>query len=385
MTQHYKKLGLVKWLMPAVLALSLLKSFAPPDQTELVFVGSGRKDISAFRLNLTSGALLPTGEVTQVDAPSFIAVTADRKFLYAVSEGRTKDDSYVTAFQIDSQAGKLSRLNQQPAGGAGPCYVEVDKRSKDVLVANYNSGSVSVFPLDASGALGTNSAFIQDNGSSVNRQRQTGPHAHCIVTGPGDRFAFVCDLGLDKIMAFKFDPLKGSLETNELPFASVQPGSGPRHIAFHPNGNFAYVINEMASTITIFSYDQEHGILGKIEEASLLPKDFIGENTGAEVAVHPTGNFVYASNRGDNSIIVFKCDPVTGRLAFIERDATWGKTPRNFEIDPSGSFLLAANQDSDTIAVFSIDIKTGHLQPTGKGAEMDRPECVKCLAPDRGL
>ena len=195
----------------------------------------GRKNISAFWLNLTSGALAPIGEVAQVAAPSFIAISPNQKFLYAVSEGAGRNGSFISAFRIDPETGKLALLNRQPSGGSGPCHVSVDEKGRDVLVANYGSGSVSVFPIDTNGALGAMSAFFQDQGSSVNPQRQKGPHAHCIVTDPDDRFAFWCDLGLDKVMVFKFDPSKGSLVANEPPFASVKPGAGPRHIAFHPN------------------------------------------------------------------------------------------------------------------------------------------------------
>jgi 6-phosphogluconolactonase len=384
MTHYRKQTGLVTWIVAAILTLSALKSFAPPDQMELLLVGSGHKNIYAYWLNLTTAALIPTGEVAKVTAPSYIAFTPNRKLLYAISEGRTKDDSLVSAYGIESQTGKLNLLNQQLTGGAGPCYVEVDPSGRDVLVANYNSGSVAVFPIDAWGALGTNSAFVQDHGSSVNPQRQAGPHAHCIVTSPDDRFAFVCDLGLDKIMAFKFDPAKGSLEPNGLPFATVKPGEGPRHIAFHPNGKFAYVISEMTSSLTAYSYDSDRGILGQLQELSLLPADFKGENTGAEVAVHPLGKLVFASNRGEDSIVVFACNPDTGRLTFVERDSTGGKTPRHFEIDQTGAYLLAANQDSGTIVVFSIDQNTGHLRPTGTSAEVDTPMCVKCLGLTRG-
>jgi 6-phosphogluconolactonase len=379
MTHHYMGLGLLTCIVAVILALSPVQSFALPDQTELVFVGSGHKHICAFWLDLTSGALGPIGEVAQVAAPSFLAISPNRRNLYAISEGWDKDSSFVSAFRIDSKTGELALINRQPSGGAGPCHVEVDQRGMNVLVANYGSGSVSVFHLDKIGALGPMSAFIQDNGSGVNPQRQKGPHAHCIVTDPHDRFAFACDLGLDKILVFNFDPSTGSLVAHDPPFASVKPGAGPRHIAFHPNGRFAYVINEMASTLTAFAYDRGRGVLTEVEDQPLLPKDFKGQNTAAEVAVHPSGKFVYASNRGDDSIVVFGCDPGTGRLAFIERDSSEGKTPRYFEIDPSGAFLLAANQNSGTIIVFRIDNKTGRLQPTGNQAVADTPMCVKCL------
>jgi 6-phosphogluconolactonase len=373
MKHQYKK------LLSIMLALSPIGSFAQPEQTELVFVGSGHKNIYAFRLNMTSGALSPIGEVAQVSAPSFLAISPNRKYLYAITEGVGKEGSFVSAFGIDSETGKLAFLNRQPSGGSGPCYVAVDPNGVNVLVANYGSGSVSVFPIWGQGALHPMSAFIQDHGSSVNPSRQEGPHAHCVVTDADEHFAFCCDLGLDKVMVFKFDSATGTLVANDPAYASIKPGSGPRHIAFHPNRRYAYVVNEIASTLTTFAYDRHRGVLSEIEDHPLLPKDFNGQNWAAEVAVHPSGKFVFASDRGDDSIVVFGCDPHTGRLTFIERVSTEGKTPRNFEIDPSGAFLLTANQDSGTIVVFRIDPKTGHLQSTGNKAAVDTPMCVKCL------
>jgi 6-phosphogluconolactonase len=385
MTHRCKRLGLVAWIITVILALSPAQSFALPHQTEWVLVGSGHKNVCLFVLDLASGALTPTGDIAQVDAPTFLATWPNRwNLFYAITEGRRKEDSFVSAFRIDSVK-SLTFLNRQPAGGTGPCYVAVDQSGGNVLVANYNRGSVSVFPVDKRGALGPMSAFIQDHGSSINPRRQEGPHAHCIVTDRDDRFAFACDLGLDKVMVYKFDPSKGSLVANDPPFASVKPGAGPRHIVFHPNRRHAYVINELASTLTAFAYDRHKGVLSEIEEYPLLPKDFKGQNTAAEVAVHPSGKFVYASNRGDDSIVVFGCDTDTGRLNFIERDSSEGKTPRNFEIDPPGAFLLAANQDSGTVVVFRIDTKTGRLQPTGNKAVADMPMCVKCLGLTRNF
>jgi 6-phosphogluconolactonase len=227
------------------------------------------------------------------------------------------------------------------------------------------------------------SAFIQDHGSSVNADRQEGPHAHCIVTGPGDRFAYGCDLGLDKVLIFKFDPGQGTLVASEPAFAAAQPGAGPRHIAFHPNGRWAFVINEMASTLTVFACDAASGALREIQTVSTLPEGYSGQSTCAEVAVHPSGKCVYGSNRGDDSIALFACDPASGRLTFIERVPTGGRTPRQFEIDPTGHYLLAANQDSGTVVVFSIDKASGRLQPTGSRVQSDNPQCVRCMLETR--
>jgi 6-phosphogluconolactonase len=227
------------------------------------------------------------------------------------------------------------------------------------------------------------SSFIQDHGSSVNPGRQEGPHAHSLVVRPGERFAYGCDLGLDKVMIFKFKAASGTLVSNEPAFAQATPGAGPRHIAFHPNGRWAFVINEMASTITVFSCDAVGGALHDLQTVSTLPEGFSGQNTCAEVAVHPSGRFVYGSNRGDDSIAVFGFDPKSGRLAFIERVPTGGKTPRQFEIDPTGRYLLAANQDSNTVIVFRIDPASGRLQPAGSQVESDNPMCVRCVMEPR--
>jgi 6-phosphogluconolactonase len=366
----------------ALAALVLMLALVPAgaqSQQEMVFVGSGKKNIEAFRFDQAAGTLTRVGVAAEIEQPSFLAISPNHHFLYAISEGRNAAASSISAFAIDAAAGKLTFLNKQPAGGAGPCYVEIDAGGKNALIANYNSGSFAVFPLAANGELQPRSAFIQDQGSSVNASRQEGPHAHCLVAGPGEKFAFGCDLGLDKVMIFKFDPDHGTLVPNEPAFTQTKPGAGPRHIVFNPNGRWAYVINEMGSSLTVFQYDASAGTLQEFETQSTLPKDFSGQSTCAEVAVHPSGKFVYASNRGDDSIAVFGCDPIGGRLTFIERVPTGGKTPRQFEIDPSGRYLVAGNQDSNSVVVFSIDNNSGHLQPTGTQVQSDNPMCVRCL------
>jgi 6-phosphogluconolactonase len=366
----------VSAVVAAFFAVSLASEAA---NQELVFVGSGRANIEAFRFDTVSGALTRIGLAAQIAHPSYFAIAPNHKCLYAITEGHGISDSSISAFSIDPANGKLTSINSQPAGGAGPCYVEVDSSGKDALIANYGSGSVAVFPIAGRGKLGHMTAFVQDHGSSVNSSRQKGPHAHCIVTGPENRFAFVCDLGTDKIMVFRFDASAGSLVASDPAFVATQPGAGPRHIAFHPNGKWAYVITEMGCTVSAYSYDSASGALREIQTTSTLPKDFSGQNTDAEVAVDPSGKFVFCSNRGDDSIVVFACDPETGRLQFIERDSTGGRTPRQFELDQSGAYLLAANQDSDTVVVFRIDKSTGHLQAVGAPIHTDNPMCIKCL------
>jgi 6-phosphogluconolactonase len=283
---------------------------------------------------------------------------------------------------VDPRSGALTLLNQQSSVGDGPCYLIVDKAGKNVLVANYGGGSVSVLPVGADGKLGEATAAIQHHGSSVNPQRQKEPHAHSINLDAANRFAFVADLGMDKVLIYKFDTTKGTLVANDPLSASVNPGAGPRHFAFHPGGRYAYVINEIQCTVTAFLYDASRGALTELQTISTLPD---GEQvkpaySTAEVQVHPSGKFLYGSNRGHDSIAVFAIDQKTGKLTRVENEPTQGKTPRNFGIDPTGAYLLAANQNSDSIVVFRIDPSTGALTPTGQSVAAPSPVCVKFVA-----
>jgi len=352
---------------------------------ELVYIGTytgpKSKGIYVYRLDLGSGVLTPLGLAAEVESPSFLAVHPNHRFLYAVSETGAfagKKSGAVSAFDIHGD-GKLTLLNQQPSGGKGPCHLVVDKTGKDVLVANYDGGSVSVVPIQGDGKLAEPTAFIQHKGSSVNKERQAGPHAHSINVDAANRFAFVADLGLDKVLIYRFDPVKGTLIANEPPSVSVKPGSGPRHFAFHPGGHYAYVINEIDSTVTAFSYDAGRGALKELQTISTIPENFKGENSTAEVQVHPSGKFLYGSNRGHDSIAIFAIDPAKGTLRLVGHQSTQGKTPRNFGIDPTGRFLLAANQDSGSVVVFRIDLQSGGLGATGQVVEVPSPVCVKFL------
>jgi 6-phosphogluconolactonase len=253
----------------------------------------------------------------------------------------------------------------------------VDKEGKNVLVANYGGGSVAALPIQADGRLREASSFIQHKGSSVNPKRQEGPHAHSINLDTANRFACAADLGLDQVLVYQFDATKGTLTPHTPPFAAVAPGAGPRHFAFHPSGRYAYVINEMNSTVTAFTYDAQQGTLKELHTLSTLPAGFKGNNSTAEVQVHPSGKFLYGSNRGHDSIAIFTIDQDTGRLTAAGHELTQGRTPRNFGIDPTGSYLLAANQATDTIVVFRIDPQTGNLKATGQTVSMPTPVCVK--------
>jgi 6-phosphogluconolactonase len=353
-------------------------------ETLLVYVGTytgpKSKGIYVLRMDRASGALTAPEVAAEVANPSFLAVHPSRRFLYAVGEVGSfagRKSGAVSAFAILPESGKLRLLNQQPSGGTGPCHLTVDRSGKNVLVANYGSGSVCVLPLGEDGRLAEPSEVIQHKGSGPDPKRQEGPHAHSINLDPAGRFAFAADLGLDKVLVYRFDAAKGSLAPNEPPAASVAPGAGPRHLAFHPTGRFAYVINEMASTITAFACDADRGILKEIQTVSTLPAGFGGNSSTAEVQVHPSGRFLYGSNRGHDSIAIFAIDAETGKLAATGHQPTQGRSPRNFGIDPGGTYLLAANQGSDTVVVFRIDPKTGELSPAGIKAQVASPVCVK--------
>jgi len=246
-----------------------------------------------------------------------------------------------------------------------------------LVVANYSSGSVAAFPLRDDGRLGEASSLIQHRGSSVNARRQQGPHAHSVNFSLDNRFLVAVDLGLDKLMVYRADATKATMESNDPPFTRVKPGSGPRHFTFHPSGRYAYVINEMLSTVTVFHYEAEHGALNEVQTISTLPQGFEGRNSTAEVRIHPSGKFLYGSNRGHDSIAVYAVDAATGMLRAVEHVSTGGKRPRNFEIDPSGRFLFAANQGTHNVVVFRIDPSSGRLSRVGEPLEIPSPVCVR--------
>jgi 6-phosphogluconolactonase len=282
---------------------------------------------------------------------------------------------------MDKTTGKLTQLNRQPSGGRGPCHVVVDTTGRCALAANYSSGSVAALPIGPDGKLRPAASVIQHKGSSVNKRRQTGPHAHSINLDSANRFAVAADLGADKVFVYQFDPAKGTLKPHAPPATRLAPGAGPRHFAFHPSGKFAYVINELDSTVTTFAFDAKKGTLAKTSTLSTLPPDFKGFNSTAEVQVHPSGKFLYGSNRGHDSLAVFAIDGKTGKLTPAGHQPTGGKTPRNFGIDPTGRYILAANQNSNNVIVFRVDQTTGKLKPTGSSITVSSPVCVKFHTP----
>lgn len=353
-------------------------------QELLVYVGTyttGKSEgIYLYRMNLSSGELTHVTTTRGVVNPSFLTLDPQRRYLYAVNEVTDfggKPGGAVSAFAINRKTGELQFLNQQPSFGGAPCYVTVDRTGRFVLVANYVGGNVSVFSIERDGGLGGVTDVDQHHGSSVNPNRQNGPHAHSIVLDQANRYAYSCDLGTDKIMIYRFDSKKGTLTANQQPWVQVKPGAGPRHFTFHPSGRYGYVMNELDATVTAFTCDSAKGTLKEAQTVPTLPEGFSEMNTSADIHVSPFGKFLYGSNRGHNSIVVFEIEERTGKLRFIEHTATEGRTPRNFAIDPTGTFLLAANQDSDTIVTFRLDPATGRLKPTDYVTEVPSPVCLK--------
>jgi 6-phosphogluconolactonase len=349
----------------------------------IVYVGTytraPSKGIYAGRYQSATGKLTPIGLAAETENPSFLAIHPNQRFLYAANEISRYDGQAagsVSAFSIDAATGELKLLNRVSSKGAGPCHVAIDRTGKWLFVANYGGGSAAAYPVHDDGSLGEASAFFQHAGSSANQQRQSGPHGHMAAVSPNNRFVLVADLGLDQILSYKLDPAKGGLSPGDPPFAKVTAGSGPRHLAFRPDGKFLYVLGEMASTVMTFQYNAGRGTLEELQTLSSLPEGFTGRNSTAEIAVHPNSRFVYASNRGHDSIAIFRIDPGKGTLAPVAHVSTQGKTPRNFSIDPGGNYLLAANQDSGTVAVFRINQETGGLTPTGTELQVSSPVCV---------
>lgn len=343
------------------------------------------------RFDPGSGALAVEGVAGGVVNPSFLALAprpagaGAPAFLYAAEETEEYEGAYggaVSAFAVDPESGELTWLNRQPSHGTAPCHVSVHPDGRFVLVANYGSGSIAAYPIGADGRLGAASAVVQHEGGSVNPQRQQGPHAHMIVTAPrpaaagAPRRILVNDLGLDKVLAYRLDPDSGALTPDTPPWATIEPGGGPRHLAFHPTRDRVYVLHEIGSALTTFAYDPDSGALTALQTLSTLPADFAGNNSCADIHVAPSGRFVYSSNRGHDSIAVFAVDEAAGTLALLGHVPTGGSTPRNFALDPTGTYLLAANQRSDTIVTFRLDPDSGFPTPTGHVAQVPTPVCI---------
>jgi 6-phosphogluconolactonase len=342
------------------------------------YTGAKSQGIYVAEFDPEKGTLTPARLAAKTKNPTFLAVNDKTHILYAANEiadfGGTNSGA-VSAFKIDVQSGSLTLLHEQPSGGSGPCHLAVARNGSCVVVANYGSGSVAVLPLDTDGRLGPPSCSVQHHGSSTNPRRQEGPHAHFVTWTPDDQRVLACDLGLDKVMVYQLSGTL-SLRPNDPASFQLEPGSGPRHVAFDPSGRFVFILNELSSTLTACRYDSKTGVIVKKETVSTLPKTFSGVNTCAEVQVHPSGKTLYASNRGHNSIVVFGVDPVTGLVSVLQNISTEGKTPRHFALDPTGHWLLAENQDSDSVVTFAVDERTGKLTDTGRSESIGAPVCA---------
>lgn len=352
------------------------------------YTGPKSKGIYHFRLQ-TSGmevsqniTLVPLGLAAESPSPSFLELDLKRRLLFAVNELTTyegKPAGAVSAFSIDA-TGKLTLINQKSSMGPGPCHLVLDKTGKFLIVSNYDGGSVAVIPVAADGKLGDATEFIQHKGKSIKPQQEAA-HAHCATFDPSYNYVYICDLGLDQVLAYKLDTEKGKLTPANPAVTAIKPGSGPRHMVFRPDGKFAYVINELSSTINTFSFDPATGALKQVQEISTLPGYYDGPNDCAEIGMHPSGKWVYGSNRGHNSVVLYDIDKDTGLLKWVEEQGAGGKTPRHFGIQPSAVHMAICNQDSDTVLAARIDSGNGRLKPSGVFASCPAPVCAIFLPP----
>jgi 6-phosphogluconolactonase len=346
------------------------------------YTGPKSQGIYMTRLDPAKGTLSAPEVAAELKNPSFLAIHPNQKYLYAigeVDEFKGQKAGGITAFSINPASGKLTQLNQQSSGGPGPAFVGVDPSGKIAMVANYGGGSVESLPINADGSLGAPASFFQHHGSSIDPARQKEPHAHSINATPDGKFAVCADLGLDQLLVYRLDTATGKMTPNDPPFSRTPAGGGPRHLAFAPDGKFAYVVNEMGCSVTAMAYDAEHGRFKEIQTVTALPAEKSPKYSGAEVQVHPSGKFVYASIRGLDVIAIFTVDPATGKLTAAGRQSSGGKTPRNFRMDPTGQFLLAANQGTGNVVAMRIDQGTGALTPTGSAIDVASACCIKFL------
>lgn len=359
--------------------LCLLSTLSWSQDADLyLFIGTytakTSEGIYIYRFNTKTGNFAPVNIAKGIKNPSFLAFSPDKRFVYSVAE---MNGGAVSAFAFDKKSGTLTLLNTQPAEGNGPCHVEVDKTGKWVIVGNYGSGSLSVLPVQADGSLGKATQTIQHEGNSINPERQEKPHVHSINIAANNEDIFVPDLGTDKIMTYSLNAQIGQLTAGNPPFTETTPGAGPRHFTFHPNGKFAYVIQELNATITGFNYKK--GKLEPFQTVRTLPNEYKGRTWCADIHISPDGKFLYGSNRSHESLVIFSIDQKTGQLSYVGHQNVLGKTPRNFMIDPTGKWVLVANQDTDNIVIFSRDAKTGKLKATGKEIKVSMPVCLKLM------
>lgn len=352
----------------------------------LVYIGtytggkSPSQGIYIYGLDSSTGKLEPLGLAAEASRPSFLTLHPSKKYLYAVAEGSGKEGG-IASYAIDQKTGKLTLLNKTSSQGAGPCHVNVDNSGKYLFVANYGSGHVASLKINDDGSIGDAvSAIQQSPPSNVNERRQAGAHAHSIYPSPDNRYVLSCDLGCDRVFVYSLNAETGEMKSLTENNGVTPPGGGPRHFAFHPNGKYGYACNELTMAVTAFNYDAQTGALKAIETVSTLPEgvDPTGSST-AETVVHPSGKFVYVSNRKHDSIATFTVDQATGKLTFVEAAPSVVSIPRNFNVDPTGKWLIAGGQDSHDLAIFAIDQESGKLTPTGERHEVGSPVCIKFM------
>ncbi|TXK37486.1 lactonase family protein [Pontibacter qinzhouensis] len=355
------------------------------EESYMVYLGTSGADeqenIFMYSLDTETGALAAVGAAKGGAKPTYLAFSEDRKFLYAVNEkgdfGGEKSGA-VTAFSVDQQSGQLTMLNQVASKGTGPCHVSVDEKNGMVLVANYGGGNVAALPMQPDGSLAAAAGVGQHKGSGPNKDRQEGPHAHFITPDPANKFAFAVDLGTDQVLGYRYQDKK--LVPNEPAVAyTVKAGSGPRHMAFHPNGRFAFLINELNSTMVALSYNADKGTFSEVQTVATIPADFKENNQCSAVKVSPDGKFLYGANRGHNSIVVYAINQSTGELKQVQHENVGGDWPRDFTIDLTGNILLVANERSNNLVTFKIDKASGKLTPSGHEVQVEAPMCPEVV------
>jgi len=370
-------LHVVAFTLFGAIALSSLPATA---MDTFVYFGSHRTGpnigFSLAHFDTDTGALTQPEFLVEAKAPAFFTIHPDGQHLYTCNSG---SPGSVSAYEIEPHTGHLKFLNKVPAGGADPSYISLDQTGQHALVSNYDGGNIAVIAIKPDGSLGDRTALMQHTGRSINPRRQTRAYAHSILTDPGNRFVLAADLGVDKLFVYRFDATNGSLQPNDPPFVGIKPGSGPRHVTFHPSGRWVYLINELASTVIGFGWNSTNGVLTEIQSISTLPAEFKGNSSCSELEIHPNGQFLYGSNRGHDSLTVFAIDQKTGELTPIEHVPSSGKTPRNFTFDPTGKWILCTNHGSDNAVVFRVDENSGRLTQAGDPVPVPYPFCERFL------
>ena len=372
----------MRYFVPFILCLAFMSTRADePVVFVSAFQAGDEGAIHAYRFDAKTGQLNLAHRTTDVEYPFFLAVSADGRFLYAIDSGQFggTDDEFVASYAVQGRTGKLTKLNRRSARGGASCYLDVDVTGKTVVVANYSSGSVAALPVEDDGSLGEATSFVQHGRSGADSNSQKVPKAHSIVVSPDNRFVLAADLGIDKILVYRLNSASSELAVNDAqPFATLPPGSGPRHLTFHPNGNRVYVINETRNTVTFFDYAADSGTLTQRQTISTLPEDFSGTSHTADLKITSDGRFLYGTNRGHDSIAIYRIAD-DGRLCLVGIEPSLGKGPQNLLITPDDRWLLCANMPDNNVAVFAIDSETGGLTGHGDPVSIPMPSCIRWL------